>query len=59
MNQFTIKSKHTYPLLEATTRDDDVWAPVVLKLEVVAAAGVEDTPTKSITIKGYLNIKHK
>jgi hypothetical protein len=24
VNKFTIKSKHTYPLLEATIRDDDV-----------------------------------
>jgi hypothetical protein len=60
VKKFTIKSKHTYPLLEATIRDDDVWAPVVLKLEVAAAAEVEETTTKSFwTIKGYLNIKHK
>lgn len=35
------KKKCTDPLLEATTRDDEVWATVVLKMEGTVAAELD------------------
>lgn len=32
---------YTYPLAEATTREDDIWVALVLALEVVGAAEAE------------------
>lgn len=45
--ELVTRIKYTDPLLDATTRDDDVWVVVVLELDVVTAAEVEvETPTE-------------
>lgn len=53
------KIKYTYPLVEATTRDDDV-CPAVVPTEVAGVANNEVvTPTESVRSKKRKKMRHQ